>query len=265
VSRCEGDCTDFKKIAEILPYPVFTDEEPVLEFNQDYTYSITAHYPVAGQSELATIKGNIGELECWNHGTEDFCVNDFYYDQFKDYLETYGYGRYTASEFRDKYNEVTGFEFATKFKKSWQCTDQNILAAASSEVNCGSGQFCVSDESGPKCVQQEACNVGFDPFGLLGTAQTCEQGINYRYCFFDRSTTTINKCYNCNPKMSCYDYKTQGSCERDNCRAGDCGWNPVFDDLGIGVCVDKRYNNCKLCDKKGTEGLTNLDAVMGQV
>jgi len=59
--------------------------------------------------------------------------------------------------------------------------------------------------------------------------------------------------------MKCTDYRSQRSCERDNCHAGDCEWNPTFDDLGIGVCIDKQRNNCKECGKVNKD-LGNADA-----
>jgi len=260
ISRCEGtNCQNFQKIAEIPPTTIFTDEDVQLEFNKDYTYAVSAHYSISGDSQPATTVGNIGDIECWYQQTAEFCVSDYYYDQFSEHLTRFGYADYTGEEFNANFGRVIDLTFATRFNKAWQCNDQNLLVSTSPAVTCDERQneYCISDESGPRCVRREPCDVGFDPFGLLANQPACE---NLKYCFFGKSKTAANRCYSCDPRMSCYDYKSQGACQRDNCGAGDCQWNTIFEDLGVGVCVDKRYNNCRLCDKKGTVGMENLDA-----
>ena len=263
ISRCEGtDCTNFQKIAEIPSTTFFIDENPQLKFNQDYTYSIVAHYSISGDSRPGIAIGNAGDLECWEQLQNTFCINDFYYDQFKTYLNTFGYARYTGVEFNNSFNRNVDITFATRFGQAWNCDAINLLVEPSPKVSCDSrqGEFCVSDETGARCVKEEPCNEIFDPFGLYATKQTCEFRIIPRYCFFDKSTTTVDKCYSCDPKMNCYDYKSKNACQSDNCGAGECQWNTIFDDLGTGVCINENQNNCKLCDKNGTEGLGNLEA-----
>ncbi len=263
ISRCQGTgCADFKKIAEIPPTTIFTDEDEELEFNKDYAYSVVAHYVVAGASEPASETGNLGDLECWQQGTEKFCISNFYYDTYTDYLTKIGYGQYTGREFGNLFGRIVNLTFASKFNRAWQCNDQNLLTEASPRVTCDikKNEYCISDENGPRCAKRETCSIGFEPFGLFATQQTCE-GTTPRYCFFDKSKTTVNKCYNCDPKMTCYDYKSRGACEKDNCAAGVCQWNPIFEDLGIGTCIDKRYNNCRLCDTNGTQGIGTQEAI----
>ncbi len=251
IARCEGDCTEFETIATIPPARTFKDEDLLLEFNKDYTYSVTARYKKATKdSDPATIKANTGDLECWQQPSK-FCINYYTYDQYKNYLTTFGYGTTDKTDFETSFSRTINKTFGPKFNKAWQCNEYNKLTETTTSCNIKQNEYCIADERGPRCVKQTICSTGFDPFGLTATQDTCEKGITPRYCFFDKSTTTINKCYNCDPKMNCYDYKTKNACERDNCGAGECQWNPVFEDLGTGVCVDKRYNNCKLCNSAG--------------
>lgn len=260
VNRCTGDdCTDFTTIAQIPAGREFIDEDPDLEFNQDYTYQLIAHYPVSGDSTPATAIGNIGDLECWNKGANAFCISYSYYNQYRSYLTTYGYAQYSGAEFTSQFGNAVNTTFATQFNNAWQCTDENKLVPTTPAVSCDINQdeYCVADEAGPRCVKQEACNVGFDPFGLFSSAFACETN---RYCFYDKSPTTANECYTCDPRMSCYDYKSKGACERDNCGTGSCEWHPTFDALGTGVCVDRDRSNCIFCTQQGTPNLDNTDA-----
>ncbi|MCX6708077.1 MAG: hypothetical protein NTW67_00305 [Candidatus Woesearchaeota archaeon] len=253
IGRCKGDCTNFQTIATIPPATTFKDEDPTLEFNTDYTYSVVAQYNLAGNSIPATAKGNAGDLECWQQQGQ-FCLNYYSYDQYYDYLITNGYGQYRAEDFERIFGRTVNLTFGTLFNKGYQCTDANKLADLSPAVSCTKNQYCIADEQGPRCVEKTPCTTG-DPFGLFATATSCETGLLTRYCFYDKSATTANRCYSCDPRMTCYDYKSKETCERDNCGAGDCQWNDVFDDLGTGVCIDKRYNNCKLCSTNGTKGM----------
>ncbi|HLD87135.1 MAG TPA: hypothetical protein VJB12_03645, partial [Candidatus Nanoarchaeia archaeon] len=110
----------------------------------------------------------------------------------------------------------------------------------------------------PACIDKDSCQSDpTNPLQLYATQQSCESS---KYCFFDRSRSSVNLCYSCEPQMSCYDYKSQGSCERDNCGASNCQWKPLILELGSGVCVSAKENNCKWCDSKGTEGLASNDA-----
>jgi len=260
ISRCQGTgCEDFQQIAVLPPTTIFTDEDDTLEFNKDYTYSVSAYYSISGASEPAIATGNIGDIECWYHKDDKFCVNYFYYDAFKKYLTTNGYASTTPVSFATAFDRMVNITFATRLGQSWQCNAQNKLVETSPKTTCPTGQYCVSDENGPRCVKKEPCGT-FDPFGLYSTQTACETAIAPRYCFFDKSATVADKCYSCDPKMKCYDYKSKNACQKDNCGAGDCQWNPTFDDLGTGVCVDKKYNNCALCALNGTAGVENNNA-----
>jgi len=256
INRCAGDdCTDFETITQTTAPSEFIDKDPTLEFNQDYTYQLIAHYPLAGASEPAIAIGNIGDIECWNRGATPFCVSYTFYDHYQSYLSTYGYGQYTSTDFANLFDESVRQTFATRFNSAWRCTPENTLIETTPALSCDINQdeYCVADETGPRCVVQEECGADSDPFGLYSTSQACETN---RYCYFDKSQTVANTCQSCNPRMSCYDYQSRGACERDSCGAGNCQWNPTFDALGLGVCVDVDTRNCEHC----TEPRLNTNA-----
>ena len=254
IYRCKGSsCTPTQTITQEQSTGQFIDADTQLEFNTDYTYAISAYYQLAGASPNTTATGNMGDIECYQQSSQSFCVSQSYYEKFKTYLTTFGYAGSSASVFSTQFVGTVNSVFSGKLNNAYQCNTQNKLMSAG--VSCGSGQYCVADEKGAKCVSPTACDTG-DPFGLYSTATACETN---SYCFFDKSLGPTNKCYACKQQMTCSDYKTQGTCQRDNCNAGDCQWNSVFSDLGIGVCVNKDTSNCIFCVKNGTAGVeTNI-------
>lgn len=250
IHRCKGSaCTPTQIITQEQPTGQFTDNDPQLEFNSDYTYAISAYYQLAGSSTNTTATGNIGDIECYQQSSQSFCISASYYEKYRTYLITFGYAGISASGFNTQFTGTVNSVFSGKLNKAYQCNAQNKLTSAG--VACTSGEYCVADEQGPKCVSPTTCDTG-DPFGLYSSSTTCETN---SYCFFDKSLGPTNKCYSCKQQMACADYKTQGACQRDNCNAGDCQWNSVFTDLGIGVCIDKQTTNCIFCAKNGTLGV----------
>ena len=260
VLRCEGQCSDFQPVAQIPAQTTYIDEDPALKFNQEYTYAITANYVISGESAPAISTVNLGDIECWqNTVNSPFCSSTAYYERYKTYLQTHGYAQYTAQEFLLDFSRKTALTFATRLNSAWQCTDKNRLVPTTPQVQCSARQneICVADERGPRCIVQENCGINFDPFGLFATQNTCEQGLLPKYCFYDKSQTVVNMCYSCSPRMSCYDYKTEETCQRDNCGAGQCQWHNTIPDLGIGVCVDRNKANCEYCNSTGAPDLQN--------
>lgn len=260
VSRCEGvNCEDFRQVALIPPTVVYTDRDPALKWNTNYTYEITANYLISGQSQPAFINGNPGDIECDGHGEEQFCVSSYYYDRFTQYLQTNGYLDISPLAFLQNFAASVNGTFSEKFNRAWRCApDGNWLTRTTDMIVCGAGQQCVADEAGAKCVTPSACGGG-GTFGLFSSTPSCEQSGN-AYCFFDRSRGPVDGCFACNPRMSCADYRSSGACQRDNCHAGNCEWRNVLPDLGIGACVDTRFANCLWCTQTATSGMDNADA-----
>ena len=71
--------------------------------------------------------------------------------------------------------------------------------------------------------------------------------------------TTVDACFSCSTAMSCYDYKSKSACERDNCGVINCRWEHLSEELGTGVCVNTRQNNCEFCGVQGSAGMDNLE------
>ena len=258
ISRCAGDdCDDFANIAKIAPTTVFVDNDASLLWNQVYTYKVESNSRFSGRSEPAIGSKNPGDIECWEQGYDKFCISPFYYDRFSKYLSENGYYDTTADIFSNNFEAAVDATFSGKFNKGSFCSAENLLGQGNA---CPEGKQCVADGE-IYCVSPTDCDKG-GVFGLYPTLQTCEGGIapNNKYCFLDRSHSSVDECFACNPQMGCADYRTKGSCERDNCYAGNCSWHPVFNDIGIGVCIDERFPNCLWCKTPGTAVMENLDA-----
>lgn len=119
---------------------------------------------------------------------------------------------------------------------------------------CPSTKACIVSNNIPLCIDKINCNYNnANPFGLFYTLIGCE---NNRYCFYDRSYSTVDSCFSCQSSMSCYDYRTEDACSRDNCKIGNCKWKSIEAQLGVGVCVAENAYNCEWCKRKGS-GLEN--------
>lgn len=248
IFRCQGvGCTNFELISLLGNDFSYLDSDDVLKFKTDYTYKVVANYVKEGESTPVVVLGNMGDLECWTQKTSDqFCISQFYYDKFRNYLTSFGYADVSAGNFSLNFEAQIRAVFSSRFDVAWRCNQKNVL---SREFACASGEFCVADETGARCVAPSLCN-NINPFGLYSSFDSCERnGTLKKFCFFDRSTTSINSCFTCSQRMTCSDYRSQNACERDNCGVGDCLWKPIYDDVGIGVCVDRRISNCVNCDK----------------
>ncbi|HLG24943.1 MAG TPA: hypothetical protein VI564_08485 [Candidatus Nanoarchaeia archaeon] len=120
---------------------------------------------------------------------------------------------------------------------------------------CSENQVCIASGNQASCLNKIDCNYNSaNPFGLFYTVSGCEGA---RYCFYDRSHTTIDSCFSCDTSMECYDYKSEETCSRDNCRVGSCKWKPQTNLLGTGACVSTLKSNCEFCKKPGTELMKN--------
>src|SRR3989344_6188990 len=262
LSRCQGNkCTSFSYNEQFPSVESFVDNDALLEWNKDYTYKIAPYYTHSGMfGDESIVVGNLGDIECWKQAVgNNFCVNMIYYENFKDYLQTYGYGSSSGADFQRDFTNYVDFEFTPRLNQAWNCNSNNIL---SNVVDCNKNpnQACIADETGTKCRDRTDCNF-VNIFGLYTTKDSCEDN-GENYCFFDKATSVVDKCYSCQPEMDCVDYKTKNSCERDNCNAGRCKWNDIFPTLGVGACVDTTPSkeNCKFCDKNGTGAVGNQQA-----
>ena len=252
ISRCKGSgCDDFSQIGTTIEN-TFIDEDEQLKFQATYTYKIISHYSIQTAQSEKTATVFSGNLECWNEfDSNNFCIHESHYNQHKDYLID-NFAGFSAANFLQNVRST----FATKLNRAFFCTDANVLTEEGTE--CSSNHVCAISTTGPTCIERSDCDPETSNlFGLFFTRSSCEQN---QYCFYDRSSSTVDSCFSCSPQMFCYDYKSRQSCEKDNCYVGNCAWKPlsVSDELGTGVCIDESADNCQWCDSVGTEGLETI-------
>lgn len=250
VYRCEGsNCNNFEQIGTATAR--FVDEDNLLKFDVPYTYKIEAHHSVQTATPFTTTAVTLGNLECWNKFNDNnFCIHENYYNQYRDYL------------IRNEGISDVGFidgvrsSFSENLNKAFFCTDENLLKQEGTA--CLANQVCVVSNNEPRCIAKSDCKPEqSNIFGLFHEQQSCEQE---QYCFYDRSSSLKDSCFACSPEMSCIDYKSRSSCERNNCNTGSCAWKSISDELGVGICVEENSDNCVWCDTFGTEGIENKDA-----
>lgn len=258
VLRCTGaNCENFELLTDQISTPYFIDDSTSLLWNQDYTYRIIAHYNLQGDSEPTDIVKNTGDIECWKRfENEKFCISQTYYSQFADYLKSRGYGFTPPGDFVINFSGSVKEQFFDKFNIAFSCGDDNRLSSGDDVcARKGITGICVVDEGVSDCIVPTDCESteAGGTFGLFYDEIACEgTSLDKRFCYLDSSSSIIDKCYNCDFEMSCYDYRSERACSKDNCGVGQCTWKEVFPEIGVGVCVDERFSNCYLCEKKPT-------------
>ena len=79
---------------------------------------------------------------------------------------------------------------------------------------------------------------------------------NYGFCYIDQTQSIIPQFDTCKKVESCYDYKSEKTCQNDPCyrftegNENDCVWEELNSELGLGVCRTsvEDEQECKLCD-----------------
>ncbi len=136
--------------------------------------------------------------------------------------------------------------------KAWSCNNNKLVKPALLDCSSQLNTICVSDGFSASCRDGVDCaSFNSQPFGLYSNKSVCEN-FGRNFCFYDKSKTIVNKCYDCDAKMSCYDYKSSDACLSDNCGVGNCGWKDLIPGLGVGVCSSSVKSNCEWCDKSGS-------------
>ncbi len=222
ILRCSGiDCTEFSRVGETTQKS-YTDI--TVSWETTYRYVIKGNYQYQGPKDSGIVTIYSGDSECEGLTTPTtFCVGN----------------------------------------EPYSCSIYNTL---NSETACQENYVCVRG----MCIEETDCNEELgNPFGMYYLIRELCEGTetNYKYCFLDRSSTNVDACYNCGgDAMSCYDYKSQQACEKDNCIVGavqdpttSCKWKSIYNELGIGVCVDEESDNCQFCKQEGSSGMENIN------
>ena len=228
ILRCrDSGCTNFALVG-IATANSFEDASGDLLFDTTYTYQIKARYNLQFATPTITKTATLGNMECLEQlSSNNFCIHESYYNKYRNYLLTN-----FPNEFK---NFLAGIKtkFGDKLNKAFFCDATNKLVPEG--TSCSSTQICVVNNNKPSCISKVNCNYNAaNPFGLFYTQQDCETN---RYCFYDRSHSTVDSCFGCDPSMVCYDYKTEETCIRDNCKVGNCKWKNLAGQIGIGACI----------------------------
>ncbi len=250
IRSCKGlNCRNFNYL-DMTNDLNFTDSNESLLWNQHYTYNVTAKINDTYYSEIKSVY--TGDIECWGKYTDSkFCVHEYLYNEnpIKAYLiSNLNY----SGDSEQKFIEQVIGNYSSNFNSAMYCDDSNRLK--SSSTRCSGNQVCaVSSNDQARCVERSDCAEIGKPFGMFSSKQACES----LYCFYDKSQGNVKSCYDCSIKMSCYDYKSEASCETNNCGVGKCEWRGTNEEIGSGVCIDTQKNNCKWCDRNpaGTSGI----------
>ncbi|MBW2974627.1 carboxypeptidase-like regulatory domain-containing protein [Candidatus Woesearchaeota archaeon] len=236
-----------KKLAEMRTDQAILIDNDV-SWDTTYTYSTTAHYTTnAISTSQDSFPVSPGSAFCEGIYSDDmeFCLSDGFIQ-----ADTNNY-RYRCDH---NNNLVNVYLSSPSSQMGPSCTDEGK-------------DVCVGpDTTGEtECIEQPDCREmgDFKPFGLYYDEDSClDNGDSW--CYYDSSTTIIDKCDNCRAK-SCYDYKSKEACEADNCRAGGlyidretganngCKWIHTWEEYGKGICYDPDFNGqeCGLCSNEG--------------
>ncbi len=263
IFRCKGpSCTNFENVATASTNS-FDDSSDQLLYDSTstapYTYKIIVQYTNGQSSNQITKTANLGNLECFGQLTADpFCIFSGYYDRYKDYLISNFVSEFTDKDFSI---QIAG-KFGSKFNSAYHCDELNKLVGPSLSCNRDT-QVCVIDNKQPFCTIKIDCRKNdVNPFGIFFTKEDCEKYSDGKFkpCFYDRSHTIVNSCFNCAASMSCYDYKSEDACASDHCNIANkqCKWKNLEGQIGIGVCINPNEYNCQWCDKEGTLTLDNV-------
>ena len=147
---------------------------------------------------------------------------------------------------------------------------------------CDAGQQCINPANRPPfCVSPELCDACSGPYGVFGflmydqldfqvDGYSCEDSEIENICFredFAKTKSAFGRFNQCGEVRSCYDYVTQGSCERNACdmlggEPSACEWTPYEQgELGFGVCkpTDADLQDCNACDKNAPGGFCSRE------
>jgi len=257
ILRCKGSgCTAFALVS-VTNINSFEDTSEDLLFDSNYTYQIKAEYSLQTAMPTITNTATLGNIECLNKlSFDNFCIHEPYYTQYRNYL---------TSNFQTEFSKDFATGVKTKFgyllNRAFLCDAVNKLVPRGPYPQCTQEQICIVEDNQPSCINKINCNYNSaNPFGLYYNLQDCETEGETRYCFYDRSHSTVDVCFNCDTSMACYDYKTEDACKRDNCGVGNCKWKNLANQIGIGVCMSASTYNCQWCETKGTKTLSNIRA-----
>ncbi|MBW3003961.1 carboxypeptidase regulatory-like domain-containing protein [Candidatus Woesearchaeota archaeon] len=246
VFRCEGDCTSSNMFV-VADKTIQTSVVDTFSKNQltKYCYVVRAHFfDVDIAKSLDSVQKCVmtGDELCSKPTQPEFCNSNI---------------RSTCNAT----NNLVGVEVDSDLEGP----DCGAIPSIAGET-----YICLGpDEQGDtECVMQAECG---ECNGLLGMFYRQGCAIDKRLlprevcvdcsildsCYVDFSLTSVDKYYSCSQATSCYDYKSQQTCQEDPCSIGegarsDCEWIETdYGEVGFGVCrpVDIDEQNCAKCNE----------------
>ncbi|MBI3334014.1 carboxypeptidase regulatory-like domain-containing protein, partial [Candidatus Pacearchaeota archaeon] len=237
-------------LVQVFPNSIYSyDDISGLEWGNDYLYNLSA-VSTSGVTNTTSVAVTTGDDICDGSMNDkfSFCVN-------------------------------SGNEIEPVFTKRVHCTNENrFVIDEDCSVKFPSG-FCILPSPGAtECARRENCEtLGISPYPTIelpnilglyydrryyGGSLNCTFNLSdnkRRFCYYDYSATTIDKCFNCKTDGNCFDYNSESACLSDNCLYGQtrktqCKWfSTSYGELGKGVCYPEGYtgtDKCNLCDSR---------------
>jgi len=168
------------------------------------------------------------------------------------------------------------------------CDASNNLQTSSDCGNLGDSWFCSEPSPGTAiCKDAGMCSAGpllAQPFGLYFEESSCygnflgENEGYENFCFFDYTSGVSNQCDSCAEVESCFNYKSEGACQVNNCLGQSCEWVeattstgegpvddlntpftdegylfPITEQTGHGYCIEPEYEEDKFCNLCGSD------------
>ncbi len=165
-------------------------------------------------------------------------------------------------------------------KMVWTCDENKMVPSddCSTRDNVGNW-YCAPIGDTARCKDSEGC-LSFiqsaDPFGLYYERTKCygsdEPEISTaNFCYFDTTSTIVDKCETCSKVKDCFDYQSRDACVINNCLSQQCNWvevasntqlidyghifpGMVTQEMGMGYCVPERYDDDDWCSACGPQG-----------
>jgi hypothetical protein len=222
-SSCDASTIEIKRDTTLLASlgsQATSYRDTTSAWSNTYTYTITVTY--SGASYTSTAYITTGSPECDGITHYDlFCVR--------------------VSE--------GGLDTANSYGI---CSASNTYNPSGS---CEEGETCVIENGLATCKEASMCE-NINLFLGWSTIEDCREA---GYCYYDRTNLGIDRCFECSPSMSCFDYKTSTACSSDMCNLNtECQWHPFNDELGTGICKSDAENYCPL--RTTPQGYFNTDS-----
>ena len=135
----------------------------------NYVYKIIVHYSGGHSDSETTGTGNLGDLECSDKGSEEFCLqpNSYLIGEFRNYLITNDPTNFHLATFLNDVSHKFGSSGTDILNQGYTCNANHELIVKT--PLCTSSQVCIVTGGTATCLEKIAqCNYpSANPFGLF--------------------------------------------------------------------------------------------------